>query len=36
MAEFKTFDIIGTYAGFEAALYGMRLPLKSNSKSDSS
>ena len=36
MANFKTLDIIGTYAGFEAALHGMRLPLKSNHKADSS
>lgn len=35
MAKFETLDIIGTYAGFEAALRGMRLPLKSMHKADS-
>lgn len=35
MAEFKTLNIAGTYNGFEAAVHGMRQPLKSFHKADS-
>lgn len=34
-AKFETLSINGTYAGFEAAIHGMRMPLQSFHKADS-